>query len=173
MAPDTTPQQMPLSVATPWWKELALQLYCQGTMPYRRLLQHRLAAAGQMPAIVLFYHRVADHSLTAWTMPTKTFARQMQWLKQHFELVSLSEAQRRIRSGNNRRICVSVTFDDGYADNCDFAIPLLVREGIPCTYFVTMDHVTQGLPFAHDVALGQPRRTEHDRTTACHGRPWD
>ena len=132
-----TIRQKPLSVGMPWWKELALQLYCQGTMPYRRRLQQRLSAAGQSPAMVLFYHRVADSSPNAWTCPTKTFARQMHWLQQHFDMVSLTEAERRLRSGNNTRPCVSVTFDDGYAENCDFAIPLLVREGIPCTYFVT------------------------------------
>ena len=151
-----TIRQKPLSVGMPWWKQLALGLYCQGTMPYRRRLQRQLADTGRSPAMVLFYHRVADISPNAWTCPTKTFARQMQWLKQHFDMVSLSEAQRRIRSGNNQRPCVSITFDDGYAENCDFAIPLLVREGIPCTYFVTTRNVIEGLPFLHDLALGQP-----------------
>ena len=50
---------------------------------------------------------------------------------------------------------MSVTFDDGYAENCDFAIPLLVREKIPCTYFVASRHVLEGLPFPHDLTLGQ------------------
>jgi peptidoglycan/xylan/chitin deacetylase (PgdA/CDA1 family) len=139
-----------------WWKQLALRLYCQGTMPYRRRLQRQLAEAGKSPAMVLFYHRVADTSPNAWTCPTRLFGQQMRWLQQHFDLVSLAEAQRRIRSGNNRRPCVSVTFDDGYAENCDFAIPLLVREGIPCTYFVTNHYVIEGLPFPHDLTLGQP-----------------
>jgi peptidoglycan/xylan/chitin deacetylase (PgdA/CDA1 family) len=51
---------------------------------------------------------------------------------------------------------VSVTFDDGYADNCRQALPLLIREQIPCTYFVASRHVLDGEPFAHDVALGRP-----------------
>jgi peptidoglycan/xylan/chitin deacetylase (PgdA/CDA1 family) len=167
-----TKRPKPLSVDLPWWKELALRLYCEGTMPYRRRLQRRLAAAGQSPAMVLFYHRVADSSPNAWTCPTKTFARQMLWLKKRFDMVSLAEAQRRIRSGDNARPCVSVTFDDGYAENCDFAIPLLVREKIPCTYFVTSRHAIEGLPFPHDLALGQrnpPNTLDQLRAMADHG----
>ncbi|MFV2003112.1 MAG: polysaccharide deacetylase family protein, partial [Paracoccaceae bacterium] len=31
-------------------------------------------------------------------------------------------------------------------------MPLLIREGIPCTYFVTLPNVLDGQPFAHDLA---------------------
>jgi peptidoglycan/xylan/chitin deacetylase (PgdA/CDA1 family) len=33
---------------------------------------------------------------------------------------------------------------------------LLVKQRIPCTYFVSVRHVLEGEPFAHDVALGKP-----------------
>jgi peptidoglycan/xylan/chitin deacetylase (PgdA/CDA1 family) len=82
------------------------------------------------------------------------FARQMRWLKRHFELLSLEEVQRRIRSGHNGRPCVSITFDDGYADNCRQALPLLLREKIPCTYFVCNEQIFGGQPFPHDRASG-------------------
>ena len=49
---------------------------------------------------------------------------------------------------------MSITFDDGYAENCDQAIPLLIEERIPCTYFVTLQNMRYGQPFPHDVALG-------------------
>jgi peptidoglycan/xylan/chitin deacetylase (PgdA/CDA1 family) len=114
------------------------------------------AAEGQAPVMVLFYHRIADDYPNEWTASNRTFARQMRWLKKRFDMVSLSEAQRRLRSGSNKRPCVSVTFDDGYADNCRQALPLLIREQIPCTYFVASRHVLEGKPFEHDVALGRP-----------------
>jgi peptidoglycan/xylan/chitin deacetylase (PgdA/CDA1 family) len=71
-------------------------------------------------------------------------------------LVSLQEAQRRIRSGWNQRACISITFDDGYADNCHFALPLLIQERIPCTYFVATRPVLEQVPFDHDIAIGKP-----------------
>ena len=106
-----------------------------------------------MPVVVLFYHRVADDGANPWTVSNRRFARQIGWLADRFEMVSLAEAQRRIRGGN-RRPCVSITFDDGYAENCREAIPLLLRESIPCTYFVTLGNVLSGEPFAHDLARG-------------------
>lgn len=38
---------------------------------------------------------------------------------------------------------VLVTFDDGYRDNHDIALPLLVRHGIPATFFIATSYVTE------------------------------
>ena len=66
----------------------------------------------------------------------------------------MEEVQRRLRSGVNDRRAVHVTFDDGYADNCRTAIPWLVRERIPCTYFVTVQNILECQPFDHDLKRG-------------------
>jgi peptidoglycan/xylan/chitin deacetylase (PgdA/CDA1 family) len=68
----------------------------------------------------------------------------------------MAEAQTRIAAGVNRRPTACITFDDGYADNMRFAVPLLARHGVPFTYFVATDHVLAGRPFPHDVAQGRP-----------------
>jgi peptidoglycan/xylan/chitin deacetylase (PgdA/CDA1 family) len=149
-APATRPR-----VKTTLEKSL-LTLYYHASLPLRAARNQRAAAAGRAPVMVLFYHRIADNRPNAWTCPLSTFERQVRWLKRHFDLVSLAEAQRRIREGHNTRPAVSVTFDDGYADNCRRALPLLISEQVPCTYFVSTRHVMTGEPFAHDVALGQP-----------------
>lgn len=86
-------------------------------------------------------------------MPSATFAEQIAWLKRNFDMVSMDEAQRRIRQGNDRP-AVHITFDDGYGANCQTAIPLLLKEQIPCTYFVTWQNVLQGRPFDHDLQCG-------------------
>jgi peptidoglycan/xylan/chitin deacetylase (PgdA/CDA1 family) len=138
------------------WKQTLLGMYYYGTLPCRWWSSALRSADGQAPVMVLFYHRIADDLPNEWTASNRTFARQMRWLKKRFDMVTLSEAQRRVRSGANTRPCVSVTFDDGYADNCQHALPLLVREQIPCTYFVASRHVLEGRPFEHDVALGRP-----------------
>ena len=140
----------------PIWKQLLLNLYCHGSYPLRRWNHLRAVAEGRVPVIVLFYHRVADERPNDWTVSNRTFERQIRWLEKRFELISLEEARRRILGGTNDRPCVSITFDDGYADNCHQAIPLLVKRRIPCTYFVTLQNVLDGEPFAHDLAQGNP-----------------
>jgi peptidoglycan/xylan/chitin deacetylase (PgdA/CDA1 family) len=105
-------------------------------------------------------------------MPCATFARQISWLERRFEVVGLQEAQRRIASGKNHVPTACITFDDGYADNLDFAIPLLLGRGLPFTYFVCSDHVRKRLPFPHDVAAGvtlAPNRAEDLRQLAAWG----
>lgn len=139
------------------WKQLLLQLYCYGSHPVRWWNRLCAEAQGKAPAMVLFYHRVADDRANAWTVSNRTFARQIGWLKRRFELVSLEEVQRRLRGDSGaQRPCVSITFDDGYADNCHQAIPLLIKQRIPCTYFVTLQNVLDGQPFGHDLAAGNP-----------------
>jgi peptidoglycan/xylan/chitin deacetylase (PgdA/CDA1 family) len=140
----------------PFWKQCLLAAYYGSTLPCRWWRNHRAAVAGRAPVIILFYHRVADTVFNDWTCPTDTFVAQMDWLQQRFEMVSLAEAQRRIASGQNERPCVHISFDDGYADNCNVALPLLVEQEIPCTYFVATRFVLEQRPFPHDVAAGEP-----------------
>jgi peptidoglycan/xylan/chitin deacetylase (PgdA/CDA1 family) len=138
------------------WKSLLLNLYYYGSFPYRALRNAQWQVQGRSPVIVLFYHRIADDGANAWTASNAIFERQIRWLQRHFDLVSLAEAQQRLRRGRNARPCVTITFDDGYADNCHRALPLLIERRIPCTYFVSTHHILIGEPFPHDVALGRP-----------------
>ena len=136
-------------------KQRLIDVYYHATRPYRAAWMQAACAAGRAPVMIVFYHRVADDAANAWTCSTTLFARQMAWLKEQFDVVSLAEAQRRLREGNDRP-AVAVTFDDGYADNNDFALPLLVREQLPCTYFVSTGYMASGEPFPHDVRHGRP-----------------
>ena len=140
----------------PLWRQLLLGGYYYGSQPWRAWRSARMRAAGAAPVIVLFYHRVADTQPNPWTTSNHTFSRQIRWLKSHFDMISLLEAQRRIRSRFNGRPSIAITFDDGYADNCQAALPLLIAERIPCTYFVTAHNVIAGAPFEHDIARGKP-----------------
>ncbi len=133
-----------------------LGLYYLATLPGRQHAATKRESNRQVPIMVLFYHRVADQDFNGWTISNARFFSQMRWLGQRFDFVSLEEAQRRIAAEENDRPCVCVTFDDGYADNCTAAIPWLLEQQIPFTYFVTSDHTTSGEPFAHDVAHGCP-----------------
>ncbi len=118
--------------------------YYAGSLPCRRWIRARLSARGNMPILVLFYHRIADDGVPIGTHSNCLFQRQIRWLQQRCELISLEETQRRIRSGYNDRLAACITFDDGYAENCDQALPFLIEQQIPCTYFVSSWHVLKG-----------------------------
>ncbi len=77
-------------------------------------------------------------------------------MRERFDLVSFEKAQQLIGSGKNSRPALTITFDDGYAENCDEAIPFLLEEKIPFTYFVTTEHIMQQTVFPHDAELGNP-----------------
>ncbi len=143
----------------PRYPKVLLAGYYGASLPYRHWANRRRCAAGMAPLMVLFYHRIADDRANGWTHSNRLFHQQIHWLKRHCELISLEEGQRRIRNLHNDRLAACITFDDGYAENCDQAIPLLVEEKIPCTYFVSSAHVLEGQRFPHDVAA------------SCEGRP--
>jgi peptidoglycan/xylan/chitin deacetylase (PgdA/CDA1 family) len=138
------------------FKQLALTGYYWATLPTRRRAAVRRAAQECEPVQILFFHRVADEYPNDWTMSTRAFEAQIDWLRARFDLVSMAEAQARIAAGRNRRPTACITFDDGYADNMRFAVPLLLKHKIPFTYFVATDHVLGGRPFPHDVASARP-----------------
>lgn len=138
------------------WRESLLTLYYHGTRAPRRWQLSRLVRQGRAPISILTFHRVSDDRASDWTTHTDTFVWVIKWLRARFDLISLSEAQQRLRSGYNDRPGVCITFDDGYLTNCDRALPLLIENRIPCTYFVTARPVLEQTPFDHDLRLGRP-----------------
>jgi peptidoglycan/xylan/chitin deacetylase (PgdA/CDA1 family) len=138
------------------WKQLLLTLYYHASGPVRAWNYWREASRDRLPAIVLYYHRIADDGANPWTVSNAMFVRQIRWLQERFEMVSLDEVQSRICHGYNPQPCVSITFDDGYADNCQQAVPWLIRQRVPCTYFVTVRNVLNEEPFSHDLVMGRP-----------------
>jgi peptidoglycan/xylan/chitin deacetylase (PgdA/CDA1 family) len=56
-----------------------------------------------------------------------------------FEIVALDEVPARLARGKRGRPFAALTFDDGYRDNVEHALPVLRRHGAPWTLFVTTD----------------------------------
>jgi peptidoglycan/xylan/chitin deacetylase (PgdA/CDA1 family) len=137
-------------------KRVALSAYRFATRPYRFASATLARRNGSFPISVLFYHRVADEHPNPWTISNAGFKAQLDWLCSGFDLISLSDCQARIRSGFSNRPALCITFDDGYAENSQQAIPLLLERQIPFTYFVAWKHVRHQRPFAHDVARRCP-----------------
>ena len=152
-------------------RKFALTCYYEATRFHRRRHLQSLSAANRAPVSVLFYHRVADVHPNQWTLSTRDFIRQLEWIRKHFAILSLHDAQQQIEKGGTRP-AVCITFDDGYAENCETALPYLLREEIPFTYFVASRHVMDDMPFPHDVEHGtllRPNTPEQIRSLATAG----
>lgn len=138
----------------PLWKQWLLGLYYAGSLPLRMVRSRLSSSLGQAPIMIFTWHRIAGDAANDWTTHEHVFEREIDWLAERFDLISLAEAQDRIRSGQNSRPAACVTFDDGYAENCNRALPLLIERGIPVTYFVTSRPVLEQQPFSHDAEMG-------------------
>ncbi len=82
---------------------------------------------------------------------TATFDRQLAWLGQNFRFATIPEAldvlSGRVRA--ERDLCV-LTFDDGYADFLEHAVPILRKHGAPGIIYVPTGFVETGTPLLHD-----------------------
>jgi peptidoglycan/xylan/chitin deacetylase (PgdA/CDA1 family) len=90
-------------------------------------------------AVILMYHRVTE--LPDYTSPLAVtpehFRQQMAYLRRSFQPIWLDELAGAVKRGSIPRQAVAITFDDGYADNYMFALPILEEFKIPATIFVT------------------------------------
>jgi peptidoglycan/xylan/chitin deacetylase (PgdA/CDA1 family) len=95
---------------------------------------------------VLIYHRVlASRDPILDTEPdAKIFSWQMEIIAQYFNVLHLSEAIERLRDGSLPARAACITFDDGYADNVEVALPILQQWGLPATFFIASGYLDGG-----------------------------
>ena len=139
-------------------REIGLSLYRWATGQMRSRLSHSFVNLNKFPAAILFYHRVTTHSLNGWSIPKWNFEQQLDWISKNASPASLDKIRETQLIGARDKPMVAITFDDGYGENCEHAIPALIERKIPCSYFVSTHFVETGEPFPHDVACGVPLR---------------
>lgn len=95
---------------------------------------------------ILMYHRVlpAPEALRPWDVDTRAFDWQIGLLTRWFNVLPLREAARRLREGTLPARAVSITFDDGYADNLTLALPVLRKHGAHATFFIATGYLDGG-----------------------------
>jgi peptidoglycan/xylan/chitin deacetylase (PgdA/CDA1 family) len=87
---------------------------------------------------ILVYHGVDEiHNteINSRFISRLEFEKHLKFFSAHFNVLSLEEYFDGRASNDKPSICI--TFDDGYANNFEFAFPLLKRYNLPATFFVT------------------------------------
>ncbi|MDH4053931.1 MAG: polysaccharide deacetylase family protein [Gammaproteobacteria bacterium] len=86
--------------------------------------------------LVLIYHRVLEEAdpFRSGDVTAAAFESQISLLQSVFTCQRFSDAVSEVR--NSAGPTVAVTFDDGYKDNFEVALPILKRYGVPATFFV-------------------------------------
>jgi len=102
---------------------------------------------------ILIYHRVCepDTDPQLLCVSPSNFDKQLSYFKKTHTVISLQKAIQHIEKNIAfPKKCVVITFDDGYVDNLQFALPILEKHAIPATIFVTSGLVDNQLEYWWD-----------------------
>jgi peptidoglycan/xylan/chitin deacetylase (PgdA/CDA1 family) len=117
----------------------------------------RRNGAGYRP-LVLGYHRVVENfddsartEMGSMLISTRMFEQHLDCIGRHFRFLGLDEIGAAISSGVPfAEPVAAVTFDDGYQDVYEHAVPILKRKGIPAAAFIVTGLVGRPSWQTHD-----------------------
>ncbi len=104
-----------------------------------RLLATALSPAGARARLsILIYHRVrpTPDALHPTEVDARRFSMQMRALARTFRVLPLEEAVRHLRDATLPARAACISFDDGYLDNVEVALPILRALSLPATFFI-------------------------------------
>ena len=129
-------------------------------------LLERTVAAARPGLVVLTYHRIAEPGADLYYDPVisatpESFRDQISWLRRHVRILALDEllAMRESKAAWREPVAL-ITFDDGYRDNFEVAVPILREQNVPATFFLPSGFLdSPRLPWWDQVAYAI-KRTE-------------
>jgi len=89
-------------------------------------------------AKIVVYHGIclADHTrFNSIFLPLKTFEQHLKFYKKYFNVISLDDFYNERFSKEHFNVCI--TFDDGFANNYKYVLPLINKYQVPMSFFIT------------------------------------
>lgn len=113
---------------------------------FKPLFQWMSPAGDRARLTVLIFHRVlsAPDLLFPDEMHARRFDAVCGWLKSWFNVLPLDAAVAHLKRGTLPAGAACITFDDGYADNHDVALPILIQHGLSATFFIATGFLDGG-----------------------------
>jgi peptidoglycan/xylan/chitin deacetylase (PgdA/CDA1 family) len=147
-------------------------------LPRAALTARRFGLWPKAGLTVVVYHRVADPTnldeldgdLVDAT--PEEFDAQMGYLRRYFRPIGLDELLAAYREKRPLPAdSVLVTFDDGYRDNHDQALPILKRHGMKALFFITTGHLNERRLFWWERTSLLVRRSRRARVRIAYPEP--
>ena len=121
-----------------------LKLLVASILVYSGLLRLIVRRKLRNRVVILTYHRVLDqqrhvasHSVDGIVVSDHTFEKNLEVLRNYFEIISLQDLQDSIyENGRIPSGACAITFDDGWLDNYEVAFPILRNHHVPATIFL-------------------------------------
>ena len=110
---------------------------------------------------ILIFHRVLTEPdpLFPDEMHARRFDEVCGWLKSWFNILPLDAAVVALKAGALPARAACISFDDGYADNCQVALPILQRHGLTATFFIATGFL-DGRRMWNDTVIESVRSSE-------------
>jgi peptidoglycan/xylan/chitin deacetylase (PgdA/CDA1 family) len=106
---------------------------------------------------ILCYHRVlpaadkAAYFCPDLVVTPETLRNHCRTLAEYYEVLPLTEAVEALGTRVQDKPLIALTFDDGYVDNLQFAVPILKEHGLRATFFVVSGLMGAQLPPWYDL----------------------
>lgn len=112
----------------------------------RKLLSWASPTGPKARLSVLIFHRVLPEPdpLFPEEMHAQRFDELCGWLAYLFNVLPLDQAVEHLKAGTLPARAACITFDDGYADNHNIALPILQRHGLCATFFIATGFLNGG-----------------------------
>src|SRR5215510_5799892 len=126
-----------------------------------RLLPAARWLQGASRLSVLIFHRVLAEfdPLRPGELTEREFEARMRWVAANFDVLLLADAIKALKQDQLPKRALCITFDDGYADNYDVALPILRKLQVPATFFVATGYLDGGCMF-NDVVIEAVRSVQ-------------
>jgi peptidoglycan/xylan/chitin deacetylase (PgdA/CDA1 family) len=113
------------------------------TRRFVREIRRKTKFAVAPPPIILCYHRIFQPETDPHLLSVSAehFRQQLEVVKRVAQPLSLDQLSDTMERENFPRRGVVITFDDGYLDNLESALPILREAGLPATIYVATGYV--------------------------------
>jgi len=125
-----------------------------------RLLGSGFSPGGKRGSLtILIYHRVLPQpdSFLKGILDAEHFDSVLSLLKTYFNVLPLSDALKLLQEEKLPPRAICITFDDGYADNVEVALPLLKHHKLSATFFIATAYLDGGNMW-NDIVLETMRK---------------